>query len=430
METDDLPLSRELVAGPSLSKSVNSITAPTSTGKKPPPAAFNASGSLGIVLVPAKPFASGSTISATQAVIDAESARPPVAPANIQVAVGSGLAPGATVTIVKKNLGKKGVRSEMGIRMMSKGKGKQVESESESEGSAFDSSDDGNDEKEEAEEAAEDSDGGSWKGIPDEDSVAVEVDSDQEEEDSSEDEEDESEPRRKKGAFQAWAESQVLVAAGYDAPPPVTSSWNDGVYVPLLPDGSGAGFQSVPDPTGITGPLGEILSGTQLPSLPPQRTTYVQIDRTEEMQKQREQLPIVKEEDRIMDAIRGNAVVVICGETGSGKTTQIGQFLWEAGWGDASSGMFSVRPFVTDSGHRQPGYGRYHAAATSRRAVHLATCARRALSPRRLDPCRSPHPILFHLGGRLQARLHDGRCAPARARRRLSAQQVLGRRGG
>lgn len=61
------------------------------------------------------------------------------------------------------------------------------------------------------------------------------------------------------------------------------------------------------------------------------------------MQKQRAELPIVKEEDRIMDAIRGNPVVVICGETGSGKTTQIGQFLWEAGWGDASSGESIAR---------------------------------------------------------------------------------------
>ena len=33
-----------------------------------------------------------------------------------------------------------------------------------------------------------------------------------------------------------------------------------------------------------------------------------------------------------MEAINENSVVVICGETGSGKTTQVPQFLYEAGY--------------------------------------------------------------------------------------------------
>ncbi|KAI0291949.1 P-loop containing nucleoside triphosphate hydrolase protein [Russula brevipes] len=44
-------------------------------------------------------------------------------------------------------------------------------------------------------------------------------------------------------------------------------------------------------------------------------------------------LLIVTEEQPIMEAILLNAVVVICGETGSGKTTQVPQFLYEASFG-------------------------------------------------------------------------------------------------
>jgi ATP-dependent RNA helicase DHX37/DHR1 len=39
-----------------------------------------------------------------------------------------------------------------------------------------------------------------------------------------------------------------------------------------------------------------------------------------------------------MEAIKENPVVIICGETGSGKTTQIPQFLFEAGYGHPESG--------------------------------------------------------------------------------------------
>lgn len=38
-----------------------------------------------------------------------------------------------------------------------------------------------------------------------------------------------------------------------------------------------------------------------------------------------------------MEAIHNNPCVVICGETGSGKTTQIPQFLYEAGYGSPDS---------------------------------------------------------------------------------------------
>lgn len=62
------------------------------------------------------------------------------------------------------------------------------------------------------------------------------------------------------------------------------------------------------------------------------KSVYVFVNRTEEMEKMRSSLPIINEEQAIMEAIRNNSVVILCGETGSGKTTQVPQFLYEAGY--------------------------------------------------------------------------------------------------
>ena len=43
-------------------------------------------------------------------------------------------------------------------------------------------------------------------------------------------------------------------------------------------------------------------------------------------------LPILGEEQQIIEMISENMVTIICGETGSGKTTQVPQFLYEAGY--------------------------------------------------------------------------------------------------
>ncbi|OBZ89764.1 putative ATP-dependent RNA helicase DHR1 [Choanephora cucurbitarum] len=64
---------------------------------------------------------------------------------------------------------------------------------------------------------------------------------------------------------------------------------------------------------------------------------YVNVNRKPEIQEARLKLPVVGEEQVIMEAIRNNTVVIICGETGSGKTTQVPQFLYEAGWSHPDS---------------------------------------------------------------------------------------------
>ncbi|CAF1367453.1 unnamed protein product [Rotaria sordida] len=66
--------------------------------------------------------------------------------------------------------------------------------------------------------------------------------------------------------------------------------------------------------------------------IPARPHANVQVERSEEIQAIRSQLPIITEEQAIMEAIHDNLVVLICGETGSGKTTQLPQFLYEAGY--------------------------------------------------------------------------------------------------
>ncbi|XP_050424982.1 probable ATP-dependent RNA helicase kurz [Adelges cooleyi] len=56
------------------------------------------------------------------------------------------------------------------------------------------------------------------------------------------------------------------------------------------------------------------------------------VNRTAEIIESRSKLPIIGEEQIIMEAIQENDVVIVVGETGSGKTTQLPQFLYEAGF--------------------------------------------------------------------------------------------------
>ncbi|XP_020535041.1 ATP-dependent RNA helicase DEAH13 isoform X2 [Jatropha curcas] len=63
----------------------------------------------------------------------------------------------------------------------------------------------------------------------------------------------------------------------------------------------------------------------------------VHVVRPKEVEEKRKDLPIVMMEQEIMEAINEHSSVIICGETGCGKTTQIPQFLYEAGFGSNQS---------------------------------------------------------------------------------------------
>lgn len=63
-------------------------------------------------------------------------------------------------------------------------------------------------------------------------------------------------------------------------------------------------------------------------------TVYVHVERTKEIQAARLKLPILSEEQVIMETINENSIIILTGETGSGKTTQVPQFLYEAGYAE------------------------------------------------------------------------------------------------
>lgn len=78
------------------------------------------------------------------------------------------------------------------------------------------------------------------------------------------------------------------------------------------------------------------MEGTRKPMTKEQRMLQEQIDAAEKkamsMEETRKGLPIYQFRDEIIQAVQDHQVLIIVGETGSGKTTQIPQYLHEAGY--------------------------------------------------------------------------------------------------
>ncbi|XP_010083530.1 PREDICTED: probable ATP-dependent RNA helicase DHX37, partial [Pterocles gutturalis] len=83
-------------------------------------------------------------------------------------------------------------------------------------------------------------------------------------------------------------------------------------------------------------------AATNKPSCKP--AVFIPVDRSPEIQEARLKLPILAEEQVIMEAITENPIVIICGETGSGKTTQVPQFLYEAGYASSNGAIGITEP--------------------------------------------------------------------------------------
>ena len=155
-------------------------------------------------------------------------------------------------------------------------------------------------------------------------------------------------PVTKKGlGFKEWAFKQLGIAKGYELSRNNATEQVESALEPLRKKRKLEGQDPNQE---VRGPLGENL---ELPS-----TTFakqflrsstlstsksyikvVDVKRPPEVEEARVLLPIVTEEQPVMEAIMLNPVVIICGETGSGKTTQVPQFLFEAGFGSTGSGM-------------------------------------------------------------------------------------------
>ncbi|OQS00448.1 pre-mRNA-splicing factor ATP-dependent RNA helicase [Achlya hypogyna] len=70
-------------------------------------------------------------------------------------------------------------------------------------------------------------------------------------------------------------------------------------------------------------------------SYPKRRSSPEKDSRELDFQSQRAMLPVGQYKAQLLDAIAANQIIVCIGETGSGKTTQLPQFLLEAGYGES-----------------------------------------------------------------------------------------------
>ena len=154
-------------------------------------------------------------------------------------------------------------------------------------------------------------------------------------------------PSKRRLGFKDWALKQLSAAKGYVAPPPDESVEHPPLVVPAetAPPPLKKPKTKHATPDEMRGPLGKnlVLPATSFAkhlqeSTPRHKVVWVK--RPIEVEEARFSLPIVAEEQPIMEAVLLNSVVIICGETGSGKTTQVPQFLYEAGFGSPGSGEY------------------------------------------------------------------------------------------
>ncbi|KXL50322.1 hypothetical protein M433DRAFT_35250, partial [Acidomyces richmondensis BFW] len=131
-------------------------------------------------------------------------------------------------------------------------------------------------------------------------------------------------------AFKHWATTHRNAALNFTpsvAPPTEKCAAARANFTPRAPS---------PDPL-----LASISLTTSFPPTT-HRPTALVIPRPEDIQNSRLSLPVVRDEQKIMEAITAHPLVILCGATGSGKTTQIPQMLFEAGYTYGGKMMIGV----------------------------------------------------------------------------------------
>ncbi|WWD17862.1 hypothetical protein CI109_102306 [Kwoniella shandongensis] len=203
----------------------------------------------------------------------------------------------------------------------------------------------GDDDSEDEEDDVDDDE----EGISDDQDEGDSVDEDEEseeEEESDDEEKPETNPPPKKRAlgFKSWALKQMGQPVDTSATNLLETAPMTTTTIPRAP------FQPAPKTGEFVGPLGETLHVPTTSLLDQSKGSAKAgvrptLKRRDSATEARMGLPILAEEQSIIEAILMHPVVIICGETGSGKTTQVPQMLYEAGFGFKGSdnpGMIAV----------------------------------------------------------------------------------------
>jgi len=196
----------------------------------------------------------------------------------------------------------------------------------------FSGDEDGEDDEDEDESSEEDIEDG------EEDSEEEDEEDDEDDEDSDEDSEEESDSddedmedadavkeaqKARSSAFKMWATEKRNEAIGF-----VPSSNLEAVNSTTVKQPTNF-VPRAPSPETLPPEL--VVSATTESDNRP--AISLVIPRTPEIQEARLKLPVVQEEQKIMEAVHNNNVLVVWGATGSGKTTQVPQMMFESGYG-------------------------------------------------------------------------------------------------
>lgn len=199
----------------------------------------------------------------------------------------------------------------------------------EEDSSSYDGSED-----DDSEEGSEDDSEGSGDDDDDDDDDDEESEDEGGEDNAAEESAGEA-PKRSAG-FKAWAQQQMGSTPQGNMPDLLAVDPNAGPKKPSVP---------IPRTGEFVGPMGakfEVPTSSLLKGSEPGSSSRPTLKRRSSVTESRMELPILAEEQNIVEAILMHPVVVICGETGSGKTTQVPQMLYEAGFGYPGSSESAI----------------------------------------------------------------------------------------